>query len=117
MDVGKMRRVYFLQQRYGLADEALEDALCDSLSSRAFLGLAGGNSVPDTTTLLHFRPLLEAHQLTKHLGRARISPAPRSGPACQAPAPWRSVSCYPALRGAFHPKVQPPYDGGTLESL
>ena len=67
MGVEKMLRVYFLQQWYALADEALEDALYDSLSLRAFVGLSGSDPVPDATTLLHFRHLLETHQLTQRL--------------------------------------------------
>ena len=67
MGVEKMLRVYFLQQWYGLADEALEDALYDSQALRTFVGidLGGGEAVPDATTLLHFRHLLEKHALTQ----------------------------------------------------
>ena len=64
MGIEKMLRVYFLQQWYALADEALEDALYDSLALRAFVGLSGGEPVPDATTLLKFRRLLEDHALT-----------------------------------------------------
>ena len=64
----RMLRVYFLQQWYGLADEALEDALYDSQALRDFariaLSAAGG---PDATTLLNFRCLLETHALCKGL--------------------------------------------------
>ena len=60
-----MLRVYFLQQWYALADEALEDALYDSLALRAFVGLSGSDPVPDATTLLGFRHLLERHDLTR----------------------------------------------------
>lgn len=61
-----MLRIYFLQQWYGLADEALEDALYDSQARQQFARLdltAGG--VPDATTLLNFRHLLETHDLCK----------------------------------------------------
>jgi IS5 family transposase len=63
-----MLRVYFLQQWYGLADEALEDALYDSQALQQFarIELAGGG-VPDATTLLNFRHLLETHDLCKGL--------------------------------------------------
>jgi IS5 family transposase len=61
-------RVYFLQQWYGLADEALEDALYDSQALRGFarINLVEGG-VPDATTLLKFRRLLETHDLCKGL--------------------------------------------------
>jgi IS5 family transposase len=64
----RMLRVYFLQQWYGLADEALEDALYDShaLQSFARIDLAA-EGVPDATTLLNFRHLLETHDLCKGL--------------------------------------------------
>ena len=64
LGVERMLRVYFLQQWYGLADEALEDALYDSQALRAF---AGHEEVPDATTLLNFRHLLESHGLTQRL--------------------------------------------------
>ena len=64
LGVGLMLRVYFLQQWYALADEALEDAIHDSRAMRAFIG---GDVVPDATTLLGFRHLLEEHGLTQKL--------------------------------------------------
>jgi transposase, IS5 family len=66
--VPRMLRMYFLQQWFGLADEALEDALYDSQSMREFVGLdLSRESAPDATTLLKFRRLLEQHQLTAKL--------------------------------------------------
>ena len=61
LGVERMLRVYFLQQWYALADEALEDALYYSQAMRAFVG---SDLVPDATTLLKFRHLLEEHALT-----------------------------------------------------
>jgi IS5 family transposase len=64
--IERMLRIYFLQQWYGLADEALEDSIYDSQAMRNFAGIdLSSESVPDATTLLHFRHLLEAHELTK----------------------------------------------------
>ena len=64
----RMLRVYFLQQWYGLADEALEDALYDSQALRGFARIdLAGDGVPDATTLLKFRRLLETHDLCKGL--------------------------------------------------
>ena len=58
--------MYCLQQWYSLADEALEDAIYDSQALRNFVGIdLGKESVPDATTLLGFRHLLEKHDLTK----------------------------------------------------
>jgi IS5 family transposase len=66
--IERMLRIYFLQQWYGLADEALEDALYESQSMRMFAGIdLSVESVPDATTLLNFRHLLERHNLTKRI--------------------------------------------------
>ena len=62
--LSRMLRMYFLQQWYTLADEALEDALYDSQAMREFVGIdLGRENVPDATTLLKFRRLLEEHEL------------------------------------------------------
>ena len=64
----RMLRVYFVQQWYGLADEAVEDAFYDSQALRGFAGIAlNRDAVPDATTVLHFRHWLERHDLTKGL--------------------------------------------------
>jgi len=60
--------IYFLQQWYGLADEALEDALYDSQALRGFACIdLAVVSVPDATTVLNFRHWLEQHELTRAL--------------------------------------------------
>src|SRR5450432_1001115 len=64
----RMLRVYFLQQWYGLADEALEDALYDSQALRDFARIdLTAEGVPDATTLLKFRRRLETHDLCQGL--------------------------------------------------
>lgn len=64
--IERMLRMYFVQQWYGLADEAVEDALYDSQALRRFCGIdLAVESVPDATTLMKFRHLLEAHDLTQ----------------------------------------------------
>jgi transposase, IS5 family len=64
----RMLRIYFLQQWYGLADEALEDALYDSQALRGFAGIdLAVAAVPDATTVLNFRHWLEQHNLTRVL--------------------------------------------------
>jgi len=66
--VAKMLRMYCLQQWYGLADEAVEDALYDSQALRDFVGIdLSRESVPDATTLLTFRRLLQDNDLTRAL--------------------------------------------------
>lgn len=64
----KMLRIYFLQQWFNLSDPAMEDALYDIESMRRFAGIElGQDEVPDETTILKFRHLLERHQLTRKL--------------------------------------------------
>ena len=63
-----MLRIYFLQQWYQLSDPGAEEALYDIQSMRAFAGLElGRDAIPDETTILNFRHLLERHDLTKAL--------------------------------------------------
>lgn len=58
--------MYFVPQWYGLADEAVEDAIHDSQAPRRFCGIdLAVESVPDATTLENFRHLLERHELTQ----------------------------------------------------
>jgi len=67
----RMLRVYFLQQWYGLADEALEDAIYDSQALRGFARIdLAADGVPDATTLLKFRRLLETNDLCKGIFNA-----------------------------------------------
>ena len=64
----KMLRIYFMQQWFNLSDPGMEDALYDMDSLRRFAGIElGQDEVPDETTILNFRHLLERHQLTKKL--------------------------------------------------
>lgn len=59
-----MLRVYFLQQWFALSDPAAEDALYESAVLRRFAGIDLGRApAPDETTILHFRHLLEEHDL------------------------------------------------------
>ena len=59
-----MVRMYCLANWFNLADEACEDALYDIAAFRDFCQVdLGREGVPDATTLLNFRHLLEKHQL------------------------------------------------------
>jgi IS5 family transposase len=61
-----MLRIYFAQQWFDLSDPAAEDALYDSESIRRFVGLdLATDTMPDESTILRFRHLLEQHQLTE----------------------------------------------------
>lgn len=76
-----MLRIHFLQQWYALSDPAMEEALYDTAVMRRFAQLGGLDTVPDETTILNFRRLLEqrglaAKMLAKvnaHLSRKGLS--------------------------------------------
>ena len=64
--LARMLRMYVAQQCFGLSDEGSEDAIYDSQAIRAFVGIdLAQESAPDATTLLKFRHLLEAKELTR----------------------------------------------------
>src|SRR5690606_3572997 len=66
----KMLRVYFVQQWFDLSDPAAEDAIYDSESIRRFVGVdLGEDAVPDESSILRFRHLLEEHDLTQAIFR------------------------------------------------
>src|ERR1039457_2320503 len=59
-----MLRIYFLQQWFNLSDPGAEDALYESPVLRHFVGIDLGRApVPDESTILGFRHLLEKHEL------------------------------------------------------
>jgi IS5 family transposase len=68
MRLGMMLRIYYMQQWFNLSDPGMEDALYDSDSMRRFAGIElGQDAVPDETTILNFRHLLEKHSLTEKI--------------------------------------------------
>jgi IS5 family transposase len=62
-----MLRIHFLQQWYALSDPAMEEALYEIPTLRRFAGLGGLDDVPDETTILNFRRLLESHDLARQV--------------------------------------------------
>src|SRR5436853_2612025 len=61
----KMLRIYLLQQWFNLSDPQAEDAIYDSESMRRFARVdLSDDVVPDETTILRFRHLLEEHRVT-----------------------------------------------------
>ena len=63
--VETMLRIHFLQQWFNLSDPAMEEALYDTPMFREFAGLdMGEDRLPDESTILRFRHLLEAHNLS-----------------------------------------------------
>jgi IS5 family transposase len=73
-----MLRVHCMQLFYNLSDPGMEDALYEIESMRRFAGLSLSGHIPDETTILNFRHLLEREDLGKsifeiinqHLGKS-----------------------------------------------
>lgn len=66
MPLERMLRIYFMQQWFNLSDPQAEDALYDIEPMRRFAGIElAEDAIPDETTILHFRHLLEKHKLTE----------------------------------------------------
>jgi IS5 family transposase len=68
MPLERMLRIYFMQQWFNLSDPQAEDALYDIEPMRRFAGIElAEDTIPDETTILHFRHLLERHKLTEKM--------------------------------------------------
>ena len=65
--VETMLRIHFMQQWFTLSDPAMEEALHDVPLFREFAGLNWDTPVPDETTILRFRRLLEEHKLSAEI--------------------------------------------------
>ena len=63
-----MLRIHLMQQWYDLSDPAMEDALIEVPTMRRFAGIdLISERIPDETTILGFRHLLEKHDLGKQI--------------------------------------------------
>ena len=62
-----MFRIHCLQLWYSLGDEAMEDALYEIASMRQFALLSLDKAIPDRTTIMNFRHLLEKYKLTRKI--------------------------------------------------
>jgi len=58
-----MLRVHLMQNWFALSDPAMEEALYEIASLRNFAGLSLGEPIPDETTILNFRHMLEEYEL------------------------------------------------------
>jgi IS5 family transposase len=67
-DIETMLRIHYMQQWFGLSDPAMEEALHDVPMYREFARLDGAMArLPDETTILRFRHLLEEHKLAANM--------------------------------------------------
>src|ERR1700739_3167889 len=86
-----MLRIHCLQQWYGLSDPAMGAELFEIASMRQFAGLSlARGTVPDETTILNFRHLLEQHGLAREIFDTVKIALPDGGPAA---APGYDCRC------------------------
>lgn len=62
-----MLRIHCMQHWYNMSDPAMEDALYDTPPIRFFAGLSLDRAIPDHTTIMNFRHLLERHRLARQI--------------------------------------------------
>ena len=94
----RMLRIHFIQHWFNLADFACEEALYDIASLRHFAGIdLGCEAVPDATTLLKFRRLLETLLGSPH--NSGCTPSARPARPESVPSP----SCQPSGIGSTTP--------------
>ena len=75
-----MLRMYLMQMWFNLSDEGIEDAIYDSYAMRKFLKIDFLNEqVPDATTLLHFRRLLEKNNYGEEIFKFVTNTLERAG--------------------------------------
>jgi len=74
-----MLRVHLMQNWFALSDPAMEEALYEIASLRAFAGLSLAEPIPDETTILNFRHLLEANDLAEDILKAVNAHLARKG--------------------------------------
>ena len=65
--VETMLRIHFMQQWFTLSDPAMEEALHDVPLFRDFASLGWDSRLPDESTILRFRHLLEKHKLAEQI--------------------------------------------------
>ena len=90
-DLSVMLRIHCVQLFYNLSDPAMEDMLYEIESVRRFVGVRLSGPLPDETTILNFRHLLDTHDLGEglfeeingHLGVAWTASSGRDDSGCE----------------------------------
>jgi IS5 family transposase len=87
-----MLRIHLVQQWYDLTDPAMEDALIEMPIMRRFAGIDMiSDQIPDETTILTFRHLLEKYNLGQQIVEVVKAVLPAHGEMARAlPRPWPS---------------------------
>jgi IS5 family transposase len=79
-----MLRIHLLQQWYALSDPGMEEALHEIASMRLFARLSVLDAIPDETTILNFRRLMETHGLAARMLEADNAHLARKGQSLRA---------------------------------
>jgi IS5 family transposase len=95
--VETMLRIHFMQQWFTLSDPAMEEALHDVPLFREFAGLNWDAPLPDETTILRFRRLLEEHKLAPRILALVNELLGAKGLLLRALVPSYSALCRPAF--------------------
>ncbi|PKV13322.1 IS5 family transposase [Xanthomonas prunicola] len=82
--LARMLRIHLLQRWYALSDPAMEEALHEIPTLRRFAQLGGLDDIPDATTILNFRRLLETHGLAGRILEAVNAHLARQGQSLQS---------------------------------
>nr|WP_181726974.1 IS5 family transposase [Escherichia coli]QIM13382.1 IS5 family transposase ISKpn26 [Escherichia coli] len=115
-----MLRIHCMQHWYNLSDGAMEDALYEIASMRLFARLSLDSALPDRTTIMNFRHLLEQHQLARQLFKTINRWLAEAGvmmtqgtlvdaTIIEAPSSTKEQDTAPRIRDAFNQK-----DAGTV---
>ena len=91
-----MLRMYLMQNWFDLSDEGIEDAIYDSYAMKRFLKIDfSTEQTLDATTLLHFRHLLEKHDITRSSSSSRRKTVISTSPPttrCASASPMSTAS-------------------------
>ena len=88
-----MLRVHLMQNWFALSDPAMEEALYEIASLRSFARLSLNEPIPDETTILNFRHLLEVNDLAEDMLKAINALLARARACCSsAAASWTPPS-------------------------
>ena len=89
MPLERMLRIHFLQQWFGYSDPGMEETLYEIPVLRQFVGIdLGRDFVPDETTILKYRRLLERHSLAQAIFADVQAVCRNTGCCCRRARPW-----------------------------
>jgi hypothetical protein len=117
-----MLRVHLMQNWFALSDPSMEEALYEIASLRAFARLHLGEPIPDETTILNFRHLLEANELADDILKAGQRAPGAQGSAAQARQHrrchhHRRAELDQERRGRTRPRDAPDQEGQPVECV